>query len=1038
MNTEITLSEEEQTLTRSLSLPIKQPLAPLFRKLKINGFGFIKALAKLGGNAYIGRVTSLPADILDAFDAIKLVELKPEERAGLLICKAMLSGAADLVQPIFDRLNSEESGNDALVNNLDAILMEGELTIDLDFFENPQNLAILREFQNSIFQWLTDWGLEESRAKTVVERLPIFFVAALHREWSAHPTDYAAIATALNSPFVEKTESLREWAQYYALLRKQVQDDMFGETFSLAQIYVPLRAYYERKTGDSQPKSWVRPGRDHSSPEADLVERMVVPLEDHLNEWLENSDPKDSLRIISGGPGSGKSSSTKIWAAQLTGHSDIRVLYIPLHYFDLRSELNQSVGDFARRSAQLSHNPLDDIKEAKRLLLIFDGLDEIASQGRASLELSRDFMAEITHMLSQRNQTECKVQALITGREFVIQTNSTFYRLPGQVLHALPYRASAKNYVTLMQIRVMDGNLLERPFIYQDPHNLMEEDQRDLWWQNYGKAIGKSYNRMPAPLRRDDLEDITTQPLLNYLIALSYGRGHLNFESSSINLNQIYEDLLSGVHERKYENKGQIHVPELESHEFTRALEEIALAVWHGNGRTATVEDIEKHCERSGMTGLIKKMEEGAKTGVTRLIMAFYFREKNKDVSGNSTFEFTHKSFGEYLTAKRIVTAVDEIVYNLKEDRKKLRKRWDEADALKEWAETCGATRLDPYVTDFLQREILLKSQDTLAEWQNELCKLINFLLAEGLPLEDVKEISTFKEMLYYSRNAEEALLVIHHLCASNVGDVKPSPIQWPTDNSAGEWLRRLQGNDADSTVMDYLSFLSFEGQRFSKYDFSEAVLTEVSFEKSEMIFCNFAGAYLDDTNFLGANLIGANLRGANLEGANLENVDLSEADLRTANLSGVNLSHANLNDANLSGVDLSGVNLSYANLNDADLSNAVLSKVILRNADLSSANLSNADLTFSDLHSADLSFAKLSFANLNGADLSSADLRNADLNTIHFGDVNLSFADLSGADLRGADLRSANLNNTDLRDAELTGADLGKDHGAILNPHED
>src|SRR5690606_19492396 len=86
---------------------------------------------------------------------------------------------------------------------------------------------------------------------------------------------------------------------------------------------------------------------------------------------------------------------------------------------------------------------------------------------------------------------------------------------------------------------------------YDDPHFLLEEDQRKIWWRQYGHATGKKYENIPIDLNRDDLHEITSQPLLNYLVALSFIRGELDF-SQQVNLNTIYEDLLKAIYERAY------------------------------------------------------------------------------------------------------------------------------------------------------------------------------------------------------------------------------------------------------------------------------------------------------------------------------------------------------------------------------------------------------------------------------------------------------------------------------------------------------
>ncbi|HBQ99870.1 MAG TPA: hypothetical protein DD761_15365 [Cyanobacteria bacterium UBA11691] len=76
--------------------------------------------------------------------------------------------------------------------------------------------------------------------------------------------------------------------------------------------------------------------------------------------------------------------------------------------------------------------------------------------------------------------------------------------------------------------------------------------------------------------------------------------------------------------------------------------------------------------------------------------------------------------------------------------------------------------------------------------------------------------------------------------------------------------------------------------------------------------------SHLQNTNLQGANLQGANLSGAQLQEANLSGADLSGADLSNANLSRANLSMANLTGAKLQGTVLEETNFSNACLYQA------------------------------------------------------------------------------------------------------------------------
>ncbi len=264
---------------------------------------------------------------------------------------------------------------------------------------------------------------------------------------------------------------------------------------------------------------------------------------------------------------------------------------------------------------------------------------------------------------------------------------------------------------------------------------------------------------------------------------------------------------------------------------------------------------------------------------------AFYFRQGEQNQSGDKTFEFTHKSFGEYLTAQRIVREVRYIHKKLKDSSDNYDDDWDENRALERWVLVCGSSAMDEYLFDFVLDEMRLQNQDIVSDWQKTLCHLIGFMLSHGMPMERLTHLQRFKEKNRQARNAEEALLVVLNSCARLTQE--RSKIKFPSRESFGTWISRLQGQRLSPTVfcLNHLSFL----------DLSHCILILKDFF---------------DANLERANLQGANLQIANLEGANLEGVNLEIANLRGANLEGANLEIANLEEANLEGVNLRGAKL--------------------------------------------------------------------------------------------------------------------------------
>nr|VFJ89312.1 MAG: Pentapeptide repeat-containing protein [Candidatus Kentron sp. LFY] len=464
---------------------------------------------------------------------------------------------------------------------------------------------------------------------------------------------------------------------------------------------------------------------------------------------------------------------------------------------------------------------------------------------------------------------------------------------------------------------------------YHDPEGLLAKDRRHEWWRKYGAASGKGFQGLPAELDRDNLMDITRQPLLNYLVALSHGRGKLDFGETNT-LNEIYADLLAAVHERQWEG-GRRHAGsgDLEEDQFVRILEEIALAIWHGDGRTTTVDAIRARCERGRLTKYLEQFTEGAKQGVTRLLTAFYFRQAG-DIRGERTFEFTHKSFGEYLTARRLVRALARIETMSARHDEDPDDGWDERDALQHWAEITGPTAMDEYLYEFVQREVALRGEKQCRAWQGTLCRLIAWAShpEKGMPMERLG-LGSFAEMLRQSRNAEEALLALHSACADQTKDVME--IHWHSPTAFGAWFKRLQGQgdgSQNTLAQSCLNYLRLAGCRLDFMNLYEAQLAGADLRRAGLF-----GAILWYAQCHGADLRGAGLGGVDLSRTNLRGADLSEANLIGAGLGGVDLSRTNLSGANLRGANLRGANLAYTRLTNADLEDADLEGVDLRAA---------------------------------------------------------------------------------------------------------
>ena len=207
---------------------------------------------------------------------------------------------------------------------------------------------------------------------------------------------------------------------------------------------------------------------------------MVVDLEAELRRWLDQTDKDDAIRIVCGGPGSGKSSSARHLAAALAREGRLRLVFIPLHRFELGTDLATAVGRFVTRSRLLPYNPLDPQQGEPMLLLVFDGLDELAMQGRTGQEAAADFVAQLQRTLRTANTQALHLKALVCGRELVVEQNRREFETG----------AGPPCAAVCRPVQVEGGE-------YREAGAELADDQRDAWWCAYGEAKGEPLNGMP-------------------------------------------------------------------------------------------------------------------------------------------------------------------------------------------------------------------------------------------------------------------------------------------------------------------------------------------------------------------------------------------------------------------------------------------------------------------------------------------------------------------------------------------------------------
>ena len=598
-------------------------------------------------------------------------------------------------------------------------------------------------------------------------------------------------------------------------------------------------------------------------------------LMDELMGWLKAGRSDDALRVVSGGPGSGKSSSAKMLARKVAFDGHYNVFLLPVQGLDVDRPIDAIIDDYLQqtrgRVGALGGNPLSWIEtDPLPLLLIFDGLDEVARPDGAGLEVTQRFLQTLRSCLDHRNggAKKARLMALALGRPQAAE--ESIRKVGGlsdrALLHAMPL-------CPLDEARFRD--LGRNEISLSDPKELASEDHRQTFWKRY-RCFDPSCleDEAPKALASDDLAEMTSEPLLLYLLFFS----GMDWRKAGVNRNSIYQAIFEEIHNRDLKkphgHRSKAGLEKLE--DFFALMECLGLAAWIGGGRTGTDKAFAIIRDDVYITKY-KARFKGMKSAELRNIAVQAFTHRGDgDQPG---YAFIHKSFGEYLTARALIEA----------SAKWLTRHEGDPDGFAmDWLQLTGEERLTKDIFRFMIDEVRLISAsiDLARSKVTEFAEIASHTLAHGFPAH--RDLLThpgnadWRRREISQRNAEIALYAVLQAWAEvgyprallnkdgEEGGWRPGAIKikWPkqTSSTAAEMINRLRAQWRNDNVMTQL---------FVRWDFG-------------------AGKAFDAIN-----LAYFDLRGADLRGANCSRLDIDSARLQFAKLStAVNLEQAQIDKA--------------------------------------------------------------------------------------------------------------------------------------------
>jgi uncharacterized protein YjbI with pentapeptide repeats len=785
-----------------------------------------------------------------------------------------------------------------LLTHLESFLGEQEWVLDPIFLTRPASARIVIALAEVLGTWLRSNGTPREAADVAERGFPGEIGAAFSIEWRLNHRVYEPIAIELRHPFAAEGQVEEGWRRYHDFLEAQLNEYVFNEKFALRDIYVPLRALRHR---DSIARESI----------PDLVDAA-----EELYEWADAAWKTDPLRIISGEPGSGKSSLAKVFAAEQSRRRDLRVLFIPLYLFDLQDSIEHAICAFFANHADVPEPVFDGHSS---YILVFDGLDELVMQGENGPKLAAQFLASLDKMLQRAKGGT--LLALVSGREVLVDALASLVKRH-RVLKLIPFYVSPS-------------------IAANDPHGLRFIDQRNTWWALYGALKGRDYAALPEPLQRDELVDISAQPLLNYILALSYERGQIDFAAAPT-INTIYHDVIGAVYDHGWGESQHPSVRGIANEvDFERVLQEIALAAWQGNGRTTTATAALARCRKSGVEHLLGDFSAGVQRGLAQLLTAFYFRYRDERLAEDRTFEFTHKSFSEYLLARRLVALATQIASVQVSDGSVGR-------PLDNWIDVSNVP-YDEHVFKFVSNEIALLTPLEREAIRKNALPLLRSAILLNLPLN-----GPVRENLVAARRSGTALLAV--VSGAAAVDEQRVSLDLPTPDDFGQWLNFIVGSRADSIgpiCLNSLRGLILDGVRLQGVDAGDCRLDSSRFSRSHWVRSNFANVTMRKAEFSHSRFIDCHGNHADCEGADFTLASFAQGDwshsslqrarLVEAKFRGVALSHALLNAADAVSIEFDGCDLRDCQFDGALLTNARFLRCALDGSSFRTANLTRA-----------------------------------------------------------------------------------------------
>ena len=522
----------------------------------------------------------------------------------------------------------------------------------------------------------------------------------------------------------------------------------------LSHVYLKLRCYWnednvKKREGERDPLRYRT--------------ATVGDLHETIDAWLRTLDRGDALRLIAGGPGSGKSSFAKAFAAKLLERQTHRVLFVQLQRLQTTgTTLREVIGRHLKDNHRLKppskcegfpENPLDwDGEDTLPLLMVFDGLDELTTSKDRESDLTKKFVSNLKYLLNELNRGDPLSAAIVLGRDIAMNDALDDGGLKlANLIHVAPIRKMTRDDLQLGN-NPSDNEIGEDFDPVFDPHQLLEMDARNAYWDQWCAGQDIPQSEPPSAIHDERMSELNVEPLLLHLLIISDFCGD-RWDEAADNRNLVYQNILEKVFKRnKIKDLGAYY--RLEEKHFFELMEVFGLAAFRGNGRTGDHEEFNRLREWYVSSKADKRMYSDLDGAGLKNVALMVHSRKEIDGAG---FEFVHKSFGEYLAARALLGAADRLQRSWHHDEN----NDDEMHLAKRWVNFVGTGQLSNSVLRFLRDECRQRKPDLIKKTIDALTTIFDKTLEHGFPVQNSDELSnpTYRNLEYRQRCAEKAML---------------------------------------------------------------------------------------------------------------------------------------------------------------------------------------------------------------------------------------------------------------------------------------